>query len=94
MKSMQTQMMFAPFKSTFLAIILALILGPVGMVYSTFVGSIIMLVVTFIFVVISPYTSSALVYLCWVVGIYWTVLATNAYNKRIYNQCRIDVVED
>lgn len=94
MKIDNRPMMFYPFKSLFLAIFLAVILGPIGVVYSTFVGSIIMLIVTFIFVIIAPFTSYALVYLCWIICVYWTVFATNAYNKNIAEQFKMDVIED
>lgn len=86
--------MLMPFKSLFLAIILAVILGPVGLVYSTLLGSIIMLVITFICVVLAHITTFALVYLCWIVGVYWTTLATNRYNRKLFEQYKIEVVEE
>jgi len=86
--------MFAPFKSVFLAMILAIFLGPFGLLYSTFIGSLIMLVVTFIFFMLSAMTSGALVYLAWAICLYWTVLSTNAYNKRILTQYGIATIEE
>ena len=94
MKYSRPPIMFAPFKSIFLAMLLALILGPFGLLYSTIVGSLIMLVVTFIFFVISPYTSMGLVYVSWIICLYWTVLSCNAYNKRILSQYGITSIEE
>lgn len=69
-----------PFKSVAGALVFSLLLGPLGLLYASFWGGIIMLPIGFL--VISnkfPYPIAIYWFLCCV----WSVGAVNAYNKKI-----------
>jgi len=74
-----------PFKSAFLGLILSLFLGPIGLLYVSWLGSIIMLVITCILLAISiqfPAVSFLFV-IAWAVSIYWTVMRVEVHNARL-----------
>ncbi|OGT30253.1 MAG: hypothetical protein A3E87_00765 [Gammaproteobacteria bacterium RIFCSPHIGHO2_12_FULL_35_23] len=78
----------APFKSSLAAILLSLVLGPVGLLYVNWVHSIIMLVITLIIFSVGIPQQYALVLglLVWVVCVYWTGIDVLVYNKRLLKQ--------
>ena len=67
-------------KSPGVAILLTILLGPIGMLYSTIVGAVIMLVVN---VVIGIVTLGFGLVLTWPVCVVWAAVAASSYNKRI-----------
>jgi hypothetical protein len=69
-----------PFKNVALALILGVILGPVGLLYASFWGGIVMLVIAFI-VVCSKLSVPIL--LTWIGCSIWAVGAANQYNKKL-----------
>lgn len=69
-----------PFKSTAAALLFCALLGPVGLLYSTVVGGVVMLVLGFIvlgFKFIVP------IVFVWLISCVWGVAATNRYNKKL-----------
>ncbi len=83
----QQKTIFAnPYKSVVAAIILSVILGPIGLLYGTFVGSLIM---TFLFFIIASISLmgikvSGLYFLLWIISVFWCVAKVNRYNKKIH----------
>ncbi len=67
-------------KSMGVTIILTVLFGPFGMLYSTVTGGIIMLLVN---VVIAFITFGFGLFLTWPICIIWAVVATNNYNKNL-----------
>jgi len=67
-------------KNVGLAILLTVLFGPLGMLYATIPGAIIMIIVTFVVGVVTV----GLGYLItWPVCIIWAAVAANSYNKQI-----------
>ena len=64
-----------PRKSAALAVLLAFLFGPLGMVYSTVLGALVMFAVNVILVV--P-TFGLIVLITWPVGIVWAAVAANS----------------
>jgi len=74
-------------KSVGISILLTLIFGGIGMLYSTVKGAIIVILLTIVlaivFVASSPALLIALFPVMWLVAIIWGAMAVNAYNKKI-----------
>ncbi|PIQ43751.1 MAG: hypothetical protein COV52_00955 [Gammaproteobacteria bacterium CG11_big_fil_rev_8_21_14_0_20_46_22] len=73
-----------PYKSALAALLLGLFLGPLGLMYSTVMGSIIMLVLVVIAIALNSHLGGFFVYLFWAICLYWNVAAVNRYNKRLF----------
>lgn len=71
-----------PYKSSAVSILLTLFLGPIGLLYASFFGSIIMLILVLISIFI-PKGGALLLSLSWLICFYWGVFSVNRYNKRI-----------
>ena len=69
-----------PTKSVGLSVFLAALFGPIGMLYSTIWGGIIMLAVS---ALIGPLTLGLGLIFIWPVCVLWAALATVSYNKRL-----------
>ncbi|MEO8401756.1 MAG: hypothetical protein ABI597_08175 [Gammaproteobacteria bacterium] len=69
-----------PLKSVAVALIFCAILGPVGLLYSSYVGGIVMILFGFIAMRMKLY---GLVFLAWMISCIWGVGAANRYNKKI-----------
>ena len=71
-----------PFKSVAVALLFSTILGPVGLLYSSVLGGVVMTIITFI--VISVKFSVPII-LTWIGCNIWSVAATNRYNNKLMN---------
>jgi hypothetical protein len=69
-----------PTKSVALAFLLALFFGPLGMLYSTVGGALVMLIVSFFGTIC---TLGLGLVITWPICIIWSVLAASSYNQRI-----------
>ena len=76
----QINVVLNPLRSPIAALLLALCLGPVGLIYASVVGAIIL-----IFLLLLVYGSHSLyaMVLVWLIGCFWAVIATNRYNYRM-----------
>ncbi len=72
---------FLPFKSVAIALLFSILFGPLGVLYSTVSGGIVMIVIGFI--VICDKFMVPLV-LVWLLSCIVSVIAVNRYNKRIW----------
>ncbi len=75
-----------PTKSVGIAILLTVLFGPVGMLYSTILGGLIMIAVTFVIGMIGLLTLGLgllLLIPLWPVYIIWAAVAVNSYNKKL-----------
>ena len=75
-----------PTKSMGIAILLAVIFGPAGMLYSTIPGGLIMIGITFVIGLIGILTAGfglILLIPLWPVYIIWAAVAANSYNKKL-----------
>ena len=68
-------------KSVVLAIILSALVGPLGMLYSTIKGAIIMFIIGLFFAIIDV---TPLLIMAWVIDIIWSIIAVNSYNEKLY----------
>jgi hypothetical protein len=75
----QVVIMAAP-KSMGIAIILSALFGPLGMLYATVPGGLIMMVICF---VVGLFTLGLGALLLWPVCIAWTAVAVSSHNKRL-----------
>lgn len=69
-----------PFKSVAAALLFSAILGPVGLLYSSLFGGVIM--ITIGFVVVSTRLLVPII-LLWVLSCIWAVAAVNKYNRKL-----------
>lgn len=76
-----------PYKSVAGALWLALLFGPVGLLYSTLVGGIIMIVVGLLVLATIPLFHANVFLpfaLLWIISIIFSVGAVGSYNKRLF----------
>ena len=71
---------YLPLKSIAIALIFCVLLGPLGILYSSVLGASIMLIIGF--VVISHMLMVPII-LLWVISCIWGVAAANRYNHKI-----------
>lgn len=69
-----------PIKSMGTSIILTVLFGPLGMLYSTILGGIIMIVVS---AVVGLLTAGTGLIVTWPICIIWAAVATSSYNKNL-----------
>ena len=69
----------APLKSMGVAILLAILFGPLGMLYATIRGGVIMIVITLILVSLFP----LLFLLTWPICVIWAAVSTSDYNRQL-----------
>jgi len=69
-----------PTKNIGLSIILTVLFGPLGMLYSTISGGIIMLVISFI---IAIFTLGLGLMIIWPICIIWGAVSTSSYNQKL-----------
>ena len=69
-----------PFKSVAGSLLFSVFLGPIGLLYASTFGGILMSIIGFAIVctkLIVP------IFIVWVITCMWSVIATNRYNKKI-----------
>ena len=72
-----------PTKSVGISLILTILFGPLGMLYSTVSGGIIMLILA---VIIGFFTLGFGVAIVWPISIVWGAVAVSSSNQKIMNQ--------
>ncbi len=76
----QMQYKFLPFKSIAVALIFCAILGPVGVLYSSLTGGVVMIILGILVLrakLIGP------IIVLWLLSCIWGVAAANRYNRKI-----------
>lgn len=68
-------------KSAGVAFLLAFLFGPLGLLYASVTGGLIMLVLSFISIIFFP-----LAILCWIICMIWAVIAVNNHNSNMTNK--------
>jgi hypothetical protein len=68
-------------KSVGLALVLTFLFGPLGMLYSTILGAVIMLVITGL---VGLFTFGLGLFITWPICIIWGAMAASNSNKKIY----------
>jgi hypothetical protein len=66
-------------KSTMVAVILSLFFGPLGMLYSTILGGVIMLIIS---IVVGLFTLGFGLIFTWPICVIWAALAADRQNKK------------
>lgn len=81
-----------PYKNMATAILLALFLGPIGLLYSTFLGGVIMAIVVFIFLAAMTANSAVgpLVWIAWLICPFWAVLSSGRHNRKMMKRWEKD----
>jgi len=82
-ESLRPVMVVTPTKSVGIAVLLAIFFGPLGMLYATVLGGIVMLIVSMLVALV---TLGFGLFLTWPICVVWAAIATNAYNKRIMSR--------
>lgn len=75
--------MLAPQKSVGVAVLLSILFGPLGMLYSTVLGGIIMLVVSLLVAVV---TLGFGLVVTWPICVVWAAIAANSHNRRVFER--------
>ncbi len=73
-------------KSMFVALLLTFLLGPLGMLYATVSGGLIMIGIAILIFFLSIITVgiASILYIPWYIGLYiWTIVAVNKYNNPV-----------
>ena len=68
-------------KSVGTAIVLAIFFGPLGMLYSTVTGGLVMLAVN---IILAIPTIGTVLFITWPIGIVWAAVAANTHNSKLY----------
>ena len=76
----KTVVMVAPTKSVGIALLLAIFFGPLGMLYSTVVGGITMMVVSLI---VGLLTLGFGLFVTWPICVIWAAIAANSHNSGV-----------
>jgi hypothetical protein len=76
----QYKLNFLPFKSVAVTLLFCIFLGPVGLLYSSVTGGIVMLILVLISI---RAKLLGLLVAIWLLSCVWGVAATNQYNKKI-----------
>jgi hypothetical protein len=69
-----------PTKSMGVAILLTILFGPLGMLYATIPGALVMIVVS---VLVAIVTFGLGLLITWPISIIWAAIATSRYNRRL-----------
>jgi hypothetical protein len=72
-------------KSVGVALLLTLLFGPLGMLYSTVSGALIMIVVS---IVLAVFTLGFSLFLTWPISIIWGVMAASEQRRRVLSVTR------
>ena len=80
---MQGQVVVAQTKNVGTALILTILFGPLGMLYSTILGGIVMGVLSLIVAIV---TLGFGLIITWPICVIWAALAASAHNKKLLNQ--------
>lgn len=75
-----------PFKSYAWAIILPLFVGPLGLLYSSLLGGLVMGVLTLVCFLLQGRISSVPLGFVWVLCVYWGSIAVTRYNLSLWRQ--------
>lgn len=67
-------------KSMGVAILLSIFFGPLGMLYSTVTGGIVMLLVN---IVVGIFTLGIGLFFTWPIGVIWAAVAVNSHNSKL-----------
>ncbi|WP_404384891.1 hypothetical protein [Caenispirillum salinarum] len=82
-RAIRAQVLLSQKKSMGMALLLTLLFGPLGMIYATILGSIIMLVVT---LAVGAFTLGFGLLITWPICLLWTAMAVSGRNKSIDRQ--------
>ena len=80
-----TVVVVAETKSVGVAILLTLLFGPLGMLYSTISGALVMIVVS---IILGFFTLGFSLLLTWPVSVIWGAMAASAHNQRVIGGIR------
>lgn len=72
-----------PTKSVGIALLLTLLFGPIGMLYSTIIGALVMFVANVLAVLL---TAGLGLFLTWPIGMVWAGVAANRSNSRLLTE--------
>lgn len=80
---MNSQSLYPSFKNTATALIFSVLLGPVGLLYSSFWGGFMMI---FVFILVFSTQQPFPIVLTWLICCIWSVGAVETYNKKLLKQ--------
>ena len=66
-----------------IAILLAILFGPLGMLYSTVLGGLIMFSVNLLIVLLTCGFGSFLILITWPICVVWAAIAVDSHNKKV-----------
>ena len=87
----QVNVVINPLRSPIAALLLCVLLGPVGLIYASAVGALVML---FLFLVAYGTNSFYAIAMVWILCCFWGVIAANRYNRRVMHKMTVDLPID
>ena len=83
---MTSQPIFPPLKSVAGALLFSVLLGPIGLLYSTYWGGFFMI---FVSLIVVSSQQLYLIVLTWVICCIWSVGAVETYNRKLIAACNM-----
>lgn len=75
-----------PYKSVAAALLFSLFFGPIGLLYATTIGGVVMLIVG---VAIIPTKLPVPIVIGWIICCIWSVIATNRFNQKLLQKIKL-----
>ncbi len=87
----QTNVVLNPLRSPMAALLLAVFLGPIGLIYTSIIGAIILF---FLLLVAYGAHSVYALALIWLLSCFWSVMAANRYNRHMMKKMGVTSCSD
>lgn len=87
----QVKIVLNPLRSPIAALLLSVVFGPVGLIYASIVGAIVMI---FLFLIGYGTNSFYALGLVWLLSCFWSVMAVNRYNRCLMRKLAIKTASD
>jgi hypothetical protein len=78
-----TRVVVAPRKSLILSLVLTFFFGPLGMLYATIGGALVMIAVSIIAALL---TAGGSIVITWVISMIWGALSVERYNRKMFEK--------
>lgn len=82
-----------PYKSVVWSLVLSLLLGPLGLIYTNWIASLVLFVLVIITMLLGKVGAFILAVL-WIVSVYWNVINVEKYNRRLVNKLMTPVTSE
>jgi len=74
-----------PYKSVVWSLVLSLLLGPLGLIYTNWIASLVLFILVIITMLLGK-TGTFILAVLWMISVYWNVINVEKYNRRLVNK--------